>query len=124
MVHSGMIETLAAAASRAGPVWPLIAPTVGILGTFITGSATASNVLFTELQQSTAASLSLTPTVMVAAQGFGAGIGNVIAPHNIIAGSATVGLVGREGDILRKTASAGAIYAGIGGVALLIFTRF
>jgi lactate permease len=120
MVHSGMIAELAAAAAVAGPAWPLVAPLIGVLGTFITGSATASNILFTELQMSTAASLGLPPLAMAAAQGFGAAIGNVIAPHNIIAGSATVGLVGREGDILARTALPCAIYAGIGGAAALV----
>lgn len=118
MVHSGMIAALATAAAGVGPAWPLIAPVIGALGTFITGSATASNILFTELQLSTAASLSLPPLSIAAAQGFGAAIGNVIAPHNIIAGSATVGLVGREGDILARTVKPCAIYAAIGGVAL------
>lgn len=118
MVHSGMIATLAAAASGVGPAWPLIAPLIGALGTFVTGSATASNILFTELQLSTATSLSLPPLTMAAAQGFGAAIGNVIAPHNIIAGSATVGLIGREGDVLARTALACAIYVGIGGAAI------
>ena len=45
MVHSGMIETLAASAARTGAAWPLFAPAVGVLGTFVTGSATASNIL-------------------------------------------------------------------------------
>jgi lactate permease len=117
MVNSGMIAELASAAAVAGPAWPLVAPLIGVLGTFITGSATASNILFTELQLSIAHSLSLPPLAMAAAQGFGAAIGNVIAPHNIIAGSATVGLVGREGDILARTVLPCAIYAGIGGAA-------
>jgi hypothetical protein len=55
MVHAGMIETLAeAAATTVGGMWPLAAPFVGTLGTFVTGSATASNILFTEFQVSTA----------------------------------------------------------------------
>lgn len=118
MVHSGMIAELASAASGAGPAWPVVAPLIGVLGTFITGSATASNILFTELQLSTAASLSLPPLTLAAAQGFGAAIGNVIAPHNIIAGSATVGLFGREGEILAHTARPCALYAAIGGVTV------
>jgi len=125
MVHSGMIAELASAASAAGLAWPLISPLIGVLGTFITGSATASNILFTELQLSTAASVALPPLAIAAAQGFGAAIGNVIAPHNIIAGSATVGLVGREGDILARTMLPCAIYAGIGGgvvFALAVWT--
>lgn len=120
MVHSGMIEALAIAAAGAGRAWPLIAPLIGVLGTFITGSATASNILFSELQLSTASNLSLPPATMVAAQSFGAAIGNIVAPHNIIAGSATVGLIGREGDILRLTARPCALYAGIGGIVILV----
>ncbi len=120
MVHSGMIDALAAAASRAGPLWPLAAPVVGVLGTFVTGSATASNILFSEFQVSTAAALALPQVAMLAAQGFGAAIGNIVAPHNIIAGSATVGLVAREGDILARTAPACALYALAGGALLLV----
>jgi lactate permease len=116
MVHAGMIGALATAASGIGPVWPLLAPLIGVLGTFITGSATASNILFTELQMSTAASLSLSPLALAAAQGFGAAIGNVVAPHNIIAGSASVGLSGREGDVLRLTLVPCAVYATVGGL--------
>jgi len=110
MVHSGMIGTLAEAAAGAGPVWPLLAPAVGVLGTFITGSATASNILFTDFQLSAARALDLPAAAMTAAQGVGSAVGNIVAPHNIIAGSATVGLVGREGDILRRTATACLVY--------------
>lgn len=119
MVHSGMIEALAAAASETGAFWPLIAPLVGVLGTFVTGSATASNVLFTELQESTATRLGLPVSLLAAAQSFGSAVGNIVAPHNIIAGSATVGLVGREGEILARTALACALSLAIGGVAVL-----
>ncbi|MBM9596033.1 L-lactate permease [Roseitranquillus sediminis] len=118
MVHAGMIATLASAASGIGPAWPLIAPLIGVLGTFISGSATASNILFTELQLETAQDLSLPPTFMAAAQAFGSAIGNVIAPHNIIAGSATVGLIGREGDVMAHTARPCALYVGIGGAVV------
>jgi len=104
MVHAGMTEALAAAATQTGRAWPLLAPSVGALGSFITGSATASNILLTDLQQVTATELGLPLLPLIAAQGFGAAIGNCVALHNIIAGAATVGLQGREGDILRKTA--------------------
>ncbi len=119
MVHAGMIDTLASAATRTGPAWPLLAPWVGVLGTFVTGSTTASNILFTEFQVTTATALSLPLVAMVAAQGFGAAIGNVVAPYNIIAGGATVGLSGREGDILARTAPACALYTVAGGAVLL-----
>jgi lactate permease len=121
MVHAGMIGELAATAALTGAIWPLIAPLVGVLGTFITGSATASNILFTELQLSAARDLALPAVAMTAAQGFGSAVGNVIAPHNIIAGCATVGLAGREGEILRRTALPALAALALGGSLLLFF---
>lgn len=103
MVHGGLIATLAETAATTGALWPLLAPLIGVLGTFVTGSATASNILFTEFQTGVAETLAYPATALAAAQGFGAAIGNIIAPHNIIAGSATVGLVAREGEVLAKT---------------------
>ncbi|HUG24638.1 L-lactate permease [Piscinibacter sp.] len=117
MLHAGMIAALQEAAVRGvGRGWPLVAPAVGALGSFVTGSATASNVLFTTLQAQTAQALSLSPTALVAAQGLGAAIGNIVSPHNIIAGAATVGLAGREAEILRRTLWPCAIYLALGGL--------
>ena len=123
MVNGGLIAALAQAAASLGTAWPVAAPLLGVAGTFVTGSATASNILFTELQTATAAALSLPAASLAAAQGFGAAIGNVIAPHNIIAGSATVGLVNREGDILRQTLAVAALYTALGGALALALTR-
>jgi lactate permease len=102
MVHAGMIEALAVTATRTGWAWPLLAPSVGAIGSFITGSTTASNILLTDLQLAAASELGLPLLAMIAAQGFGAAAGNSVALHNIITGAATVGLQGHEGDILRK----------------------
>jgi lactate permease len=116
MVHSTMIDTLALAASLAiGGAWPLVSPFVGVLGTFVTGSATASNILFTGFQQATAQNLEMPVLPLVGAQGFGAAVGNIICPHNIIAGGATVGITGQEGAVLSKTLWACLIYALLGG---------
>jgi lactate permease len=122
MVHSGMIAELATAAARAGAIWPVLAPAVGVLGTFVTGSATASNILFSEFQLGTATALALSPVIMLAAQSFGAAIGNVVAPHNIIAGAATVGLKGREGEVLAATMLPCVLVIIAGGALLLAFT--
>ncbi|GGA50018.1 L-lactate permease [Pelagibacterium lentulum] len=124
MVHSGMIATLAEGAASSGAVWPLLAPAVGVLGTFVTGSATASSILFAHFQLTTAGALALPATTMVAAQGFGAAIGNIVAPHNIIAGAATVGLHRREGDILARTAVTCATYAVAGGLLVMVLVTF
>jgi lactate permease len=104
MLQTGMIDALATtAASAVGDAWPLVAPAVGALGVFMTGSATASNVLFADLQVATATQVGLPVATVVAAGGVGAAIGNAIAPHNIIAAAAVVGLAGRESEIMRRT---------------------
>ena len=123
MVHAGMIETLAdVAVASTGNLWPLFAPFVGVLGTFVTGSATASNILFTEFQQSSAQRLGISVTGLLGAQGFGAAVGNMICPHNIIAASATVHLSGKEGEVLQRTLGVMLIYTSLGGLlALSIF---
>lgn len=123
MVHAGMTDSLAqAATAAAGGGWPLVAPLVGVLGTFVTGSATASNILFTDFQVATAESLGLPVPAMAGAQGAGAAIGNIVCPHNIVAASATVGLSGREGDVLRRTAWMALVYAAAVGVLAWLFT--
>jgi transposase-like protein len=94
----------------------VFAPLVGTLGTFVTGSATASNILFTDFQVATAEHLDFDQLRLIGAQGFGAAVGNIIAPHNIIAGCATVGITGREGDVLGRTLGACAIYLILGGI--------
>ncbi|MDZ7706843.1 MAG: L-lactate permease [Trueperaceae bacterium] len=120
MVYSGMIDALAAAAAAAaGGLWPLFAPFVGVLGTFVTGSATASNILFTDFQQATAQRLGLPALPLIGAQGFGAAVGNIVCPHNVIAAGATVQLAGREGEVLRRTLGVALGYALLGGLAAL-----
>jgi lactate permease len=118
MLHAGLIATLEQAAVQGvGTAWPWVAPAVGGLGSFVTGSATASNVLFTTLQAQAATALGLPAVAIVAAQGFGAAVGNIVCPHNIIAGAATVGLAGREGEVLRRTLLPCMLYLALGGAA-------
>jgi len=124
MVHAGMIEALAATATRTGRAWPLLAPSVGAIGSFITGSTTVSNILLTDLQQAAAAGLGLPVLALIAAQGFGAAVGNCAALHNIITGAATVGLQGREGEILRKTGPVCLGYLVLGGILALTLARW
>ncbi len=124
MLHAGMIAALERGAVQGlGAGWPLVAPAVGALGSFVTGSATASNVLFTTLQAQTAQALGLAPVTMVAAQGFGAAIGNIVCPHNVVAGAATVGLAGREGEVLRRTAGPCVLYLAAGGLLVALLAQ-
>ena len=123
MVYAEMVDALAgAAALAAGAAWPLLSPFVGMLGTFVTGSATASNILFTDFQVATAERLDLSVLALLGAQGFGAAVGNIVCPHNIIAAGATVDLTGKEGEVLRRTLGVALLYAALGGLlALLVF---
>jgi lactate permease len=90
-------------AAYVGRVWPLFAPTIGAMGAFIAGSNTISNLMFSLFQFSVAESLDISGAMTVGLQAVGAAAGNMIAIHNIVAASATVGLLGREGALLRKT---------------------
>jgi lactate permease len=121
MSESGMTTQLAVAAAGAGALWPVLSPFVGALGTFMTGSATASNILFTEFQDQTALAADLDPVPLLGAQGAGAAIGNIVCPHNVVAAAATVGLGGREGEVLtRALPVAGICLVLIGAMAWLI----
>ena len=91
------------AAANVGAIWPMLAPTIGALGAFIAGSNTISNLMFSLFQFSIAEQLAVSGTTVVALQAVGAAAGNMIAIHNIVAAAATVGLLGREGALLRKT---------------------
>ncbi len=90
-------------AASVGSVYPFFAPTVGALGAFLAGSNTVSNLMLSQYQYSVAQALGVSGATMVAAQAIGAAAGNMIAIHNVVAASATVGLLGREGLTLRRT---------------------
>jgi lactate permease len=90
-------------ADSVGNIYPLLAPAVGALGAFIAGSNTVSNMMLGQFQFGVAESLGVSTALVVAAQAVGAAAGNMVAIHNVVAASATVGLLGREGAVLRKT---------------------
>lgn len=86
-----------------GSAFPLISSTIGALGAFIAGSNTVSNMMFSQFQYEAAISLNISPSLIIASQAVGAAAGNMIAIHNVVAASATVGLLGMEGATLRRT---------------------
>jgi lactate permease len=90
-------------AATVGHVWPLFAGITGALGAFIAGSNTVSNLMFAAFQHEVAVRLTISSAMVVALQAVGAAAGNMIAIHNVVAASATVGLLGKEGATLRKT---------------------
>ncbi len=100
----------------------MIAPWIGALGAFVAGSNTISNLTFSQFQYSTGVQIVLDrPELVVAAQAVGGAGGNPIAILNIVAASATVGLLGREGDLLRKTVLVTTYYCLAGGAIAYLF---
>ena len=103
---ASMPVTLAeGAASLAGSTWPFFAPWIGALGAFVAGSNTVSNLTFSLFQFTTAVNIGVAASaaVVVAAQAVGGAAGNMITVHNVVAASATCGLLGKEGALIRKT---------------------
>jgi lactate permease len=121
----GMMTALSQAlAMGAGAALPIVSPWIGALGTFVTGSNTTSDILFSVLQYDAAVDVSISPTLTVAIQNVGGGIGNMISVLNVAAICGVVGISGREGDIMRKTVVPTVIFAlfvGLVGTLLIYF---
>lgn len=111
-------------AASVGAIYPLFAPSIGALGAFIAGSNTVSNLMFSLFQFGVAERLAMPSNIIVAMQAVGAAAGNMIAIHNVVAASATVGLLGQEGNILRKTIIPTLYYVLFVGLMGLIFLQF
>lgn len=111
-------------ASSLGPVWIFVAPFLGELGSFISGSATVSTLTFSPIQIDVANSTGYPVNTVLAAQLIGAGAGNMFCVHNVVAASGAVGLSGKEGDIIRKTLLPAIIYGLLIGIAGFIMLHF
>jgi lactate permease len=108
-----LAETLA---QGLGEFWPAVAPWIGALGSFVSGSATFSNMLFALLQLQVATDLNHTATSILALQGVGAAAGNMVCIHNVVAACAVTGILGEEGDVIRRTALPLVVHLTIAGV--------
>lgn len=103
-------------ANAVGQAWPFFAPWVGGLGAAVAGSNTMSNMMFAQFQYGVGVRIGADPNWIVALQAVGGAAGNMICVHNVVAASAVVGLVGREGSILRKTSLPFCYYAFAAGM--------
>jgi lactate permease len=104
--HSGLMGQLAGdLALLAGSGYPVLAPFLGALGSFITGSDTNANILFGALQQQAALLLRLDPVWIAAANASGACIGKLLSPQSLALAAAAAGLAGQEGRLLRISAA-------------------
>ena len=89
----------------------LISPFIGVLGAFVSGSATVSMNLFTNLQYDTANVLGLPAVFIVSMQCIGGAVGNMVCINNAVAASATIGITGKEGKLIKINAIPMVIYA-------------
>ncbi|MFB6267697.1 MAG: L-lactate permease [Halodesulfurarchaeum sp.] len=118
----GMMQALSRVlALSAGGLLPIVSPWIGALGAFMTGSNTSSDILFSVLQYNAAEQVGINPTIVVALQNVGGGIGNMVSVLNVAAICGVVGIGGREGDMMRKTIVPTAIYAVWAGLLGMIF---
>ena len=90
-------------AALVGGAWPLFAPFIGGIGAAVAGSNTVSNMMFSLFQFEVGQRINVDPTWIVALQAIGGAAGNMICVHNVVAASAVVGLLGREGAVIRIT---------------------
>ncbi|WP_144790324.1 L-lactate permease [Kocuria palustris] len=116
---SGGSTSMGSALAAAGPVFPLIAPIIGWIGVFLTGSVVNNNTLFAPLQTATAQGIGADPAVLVGANTAGGTTAKVISPQSIAIAAGAVGLNGREGEILR-----GSIAYSLGMLAVICLWTF
>ncbi len=118
-----MIFYMAEALSKAGAaLYMIFSPIIGILGAFVSGSNTVSNLLFTNLQYQTAVNLEMNPLMIVALQIIGGAVGNMTCVNNVVAACATVGTPGKEGKIIRTNLLPMVIYTAVAIVVMLVWT--
>lgn len=119
MGYSGMIGVIAQILVLVtGDFYPLIAPLIGALGTFVTGSDTSANVLFGGLQVEAAGAIGMSPYWLAAANTAGATAGKMISPQSIAVATAATGIIGSEGKILQATMKVCAVYVIIIGLVV------
>ncbi|HOT92746.1 MAG TPA: L-lactate permease [Anaerolineae bacterium] len=125
MENVGMVTVLSRAmADVAGTLFPAIAPFIGALGAFMTGSNTNSNVLFGAFQQQVAQTLGYSVPFILAIHNAGAAVGSIFAPAKIIVGCSTVGLSCQEGEVLRRTTRYSLVILFALAVLALVITHF
>lgn len=122
MGYSGMTAGIAAITIQmTGKLYPFFSPMIGMLGTFLTGSDTSSNILFGELQKEAAIRLGADPVWLASANTAGATAGKMISPQSIMVAATSVGLDKDTGLLFRKTVIWGIPYCLLLGVLVMVF---
>jgi lactate permease len=123
MTDAGMTSSLAEGIrALSGPAFPLLSPFLGVLGAFMTGSNTNSNVLMGALQKHTADALLLMPALIAAAQTVGGSLGSGVSPDKAVIGASILGVQGQEGAISRRAVPYTLMIVAMVGVEVIILT--
>lgn len=124
MNYTGMISTMASGiVALTGGFYPLCAPLIGAVGTFVTGSDTSSNILFAKLQMNVAGNLGFSPSQsdwLLASNSTGATGGKMISPQSIVIATAACNMKGSDSAILKAAIPYAAIYVAISGLLVYL----
>jgi lactate permease len=104
-------------AGATGERWQFFASYLGAVGSFFSGSATISNLTFSGIQNSIAQNLGLDRTMVLSAQSVGGAMGNMVSINNIVAVCSILGIINKEGAILKKTFLPTILYGVIAAIA-------
>lgn len=118
--YSGTDATLGLALAKTGALYPFFGTLLGWLGVALTGSDTASNVLFGSLQKITAEQTGISPVLMAAANSSGGVMGKMVDAQSIVVASTATGYYGREGEILRFVFLHSLVLAALVGVLVFL----
>jgi len=125
MDNSGMIFMFADGMARiSGVSFPFFSPFVGMLGAFLTGSNTSSNIFFGSFQIRTANMLDYSPYTIASIQSVGGSLGSAISPAKILLGTSIVGLMGEEGELIKKSLGYTLISGFLVGIAAMVLEIF
>ena len=104
MNFSGQTTSIGAALATTGAAFAFLSPILGWIGTAVAGSATSAGALFANLQSTAAAGAGLDPSILLAANTIGGGIGKIVSPQNLAIAATSVDSEGSDAEILKKAA--------------------
>ena len=104
MNFSGQTTSIGAALATTGAAFAFLSPILGWIGTAVAGSATSAGALFANLQSTAAAGAGLDPSILLAANTIGGGIGKIVSPQNLAIAATAVDSKGSDAEILKKAA--------------------
>jgi len=124
MSYAGMISSISAfVIASTGMLYPIFAPWIGALGTFVTGSGTNSGVLFGTIQLEASKELAIDSYFMVALNSLGVAAGKMLSPQSLAIALSSVGAKGKDNELMKKIAPYGLIFLIIMSFMAIVLAR-